>query len=161
MFKDGKIFGKINVVDFFVILIILLLALGAVLKFGKFNSKTEESTNQTIEYKMEVKNIRDYTINAIQSGDLIFDSQTGINIGTVTNVEAINAKTYESTYEGEIVLVTNPYRYDMVITIETPGSIEADAYYANKTIELKIDSDKVIETKYIQTTGRISEINVK
>ena len=48
MIKDGKVFGKINVVDLCVILVIVLLIIGAVIKFGNFNSKTEETTNQII-----------------------------------------------------------------------------------------------------------------
>lgn len=161
MFKDGKLFGKINIVDMAVILIVVLLIIGATIKFGKFNSKTEESTSQNIEYKVEVKNIRGYTVDALQIGDLVYDSQTGISIGSITNIEKTNAKTYESLITGDVVLVENPYKYDVVITVETPGSVETDAYYANKTIELKVNSVKVIETKYTKTSGTISDIKVK
>lgn len=161
MFKDGKLFGKINIVDLSVIIIIILLIVGATIKFGNFNSKTEETENQTIEYKLEIKNVRDYTLNALVSGDAVYDSQTGINIGTITDVEYTTAKTYEGLITGEIVLVENPYKCDIVLTIETPGTVETDAYYANKTIELKINSAKIIETKYTKTSGTISDIKVK
>lgn len=159
--KNGKIFGKINIIDFFVLVLIVLLVIGAIMKFGKFNNKTEESSNQVLEYKFEVKNIREFTINAIESGDIVYDSQTGVNIGTIKNVEKRHAETYDVTDEGKTILVDNPYKYDMTLTIETPGTIEKDAYYANKTIELKMDSEKKIETKYVKTTGKVSEIDVK
>ena len=161
MIKDGKVFGKINVVDLCVILVIVLLIIGAVIKFGNFNSKTEETTNQIIEYKFEIKNVREYTLNALASGDKVYDSQTGIEIGKITNVEYTSAKTYEGLVTGEIVLVENPYKCDIVVTIETPGTVETDAYYANKTIELKVNSTKIIETKYTKTSGTISDIKVK
>ena len=159
--KDGKVFGKINILDFFVLLVIVLLVIGAILKFGKFNNKTDESSTQTIEYKIEVKSIREFTINALASGDTVYDSQTGVNIGKITNVEKKPAETYDVAENGEIMKVYNPYRYDIVITIETPGDTSKDAYYANKTIELKLDSEKKIETKYAKTTGKIMEINAK
>ena len=159
--KDGKVFGKINILDFFVLLVIVLLVIGAILKFGKFNNKTDESSTQTIEYKIEVKSIREFTINALASGDTVYDSQTGVNIGKITNVERKPAETYDVAENGEIMKVYNPYRYDIVITIETPGDASKDAYYANKTIELKLDSEKKIETKYAKTTGKIMEINAK
>ena len=159
--KDGKVFGKINILDFFVLLVIVLLVIGAILKFGKFNNKTDESSAQTIEYKIEVKSIREFTINALASGDTVYDSQTGVNIGKITNVEKKSAETYDVAENGEIIEVYNPYRYDIVITIETPGDVSKDAYYANKTIELKLDSEKKIETKYAKTTGKIMEINTK
>lgn len=159
--KDGKVFGKINILDFFVLLVIVLLVIGAILKFGKFNNKTDESSTQTIEYKIEVKSIREFTINALASGDTVYDYQTGVNIGKITNVEKKPAETYDVAENGEIMKVYNPYRYDIVITIETPGDASKDAYYANKTIELKLDSEKKIETKYAKTTGKIMEINAK
>ena len=139
----------------------LTVSFGAILKFGKFNNKTDESSTQTIEYKIEVKSIREFTINALASGDTVYDSQTGVNIGKITNVEKKPAETYDVAENGEIMKVYNPYRYDIVITIETPGDTSKDAYYANKTIELKLDSEKKIETKYAKTTGKIMEINAK
>lgn len=159
--KNGKVFGKINILDFFVLLLIGLLIVGAVIKFGKFNDRTEETSAQTLEYKIEVKGIRDFTINALESGDIVYDSQTGINIGTITNIEKKSAETYDTAENGETMTVYNPYRYDMIITIETPGDASKDAYYANKTIELKLDSEKKIETKYVKTTGKIIDINAK
>ncbi len=159
--KNGKVFGKINILDFFVLLLVVLLIIGAIIKFGKFNNKTEESSNQVLEYKFEVKNIREFTIDAIESGDMVYDSQTGVNIGVIKNVEKKHAETYDVADDGKTIPVDNPYRYDMTLTIETLGTVEKDAYYANKTIELKIDSEKKIETKYVKTTGKISEIDVK
>ena len=127
MIKDGKIFGKINIVDFFVLLVVVLLVLGAIIKFGKFNNKTEESSNEIIEYKIEVKSIRDFTVKAFESGDIVYDSQTGVNIGKITNVESVPAETYEIMENGKTELVNNTYRYDMTLTIETPGTVETDA----------------------------------
>ena len=44
MFKDGKIFGKLNVIDFIVIAIIALLIIGTVFKFSNFSSTSEEGS---------------------------------------------------------------------------------------------------------------------
>ncbi|MBQ9280051.1 MAG: DUF4330 domain-containing protein [Clostridia bacterium] len=158
MFKNGKLFNKINIVDLCVILVIVLLIVGATIKFGKFHSKTEETAQTNIEYQFTVNNIRDYTIDAFQVGDTVYDSQSGVDIGKVTNVEKTEAVTYEGTSTGEVVRVTNPYRYDMVLTIEAPVTVESDAYYINNSIELKVNSAKTIETKYVKTSGMVSDI---
>lgn len=161
MIKDGKLFGKINIIDILVVIIVIFLIVGASLKFRKFNVKTVDSASETLEYQLEVKNVRDYTIAMIQSGDTVYDEQTGINIGTITNIETTPARTYEVMQNGEAVKVTNPYRYDLVLTIETPGTVETTAYYANRSIELKVNSTKVIETKYLRTSGTVSNISIK
>lgn len=157
MFREGKKF-HLNIVDFCVILIIILLIVGTKIKFSKFNSKTDETAMKTIEYKIKVYNVREYTSKAVEVGDQVYDSQTGVEIGKITNVESSEAITYEGTSSGDIVKVKNPYRFDVTLTVETPGTVETDAYYANQTIELKVNSEKIIETKYMKTSGIISDL---
>lgn len=161
MFKDGKLFGKINIVDIAVILIVIILIVCATIKFRKFNQKTADSASQTIVYQIDVQNVREYTLEMIKSGDTIYDEQTGVNIGEVVDITSKPAETFETLPSGEVVEVYNPYRFDIVLTIETPGTVETNAYYANKSIELKVNSTKVIETKYLKTTGTISNISIK
>ena len=152
---------KINIVDLLVVGVIIVLIIAAYIKFGKYNTKTEESSENTIIYTMNVLNVRDYSANAYKSGDVVYDSLTGVNIGVIKDIEQTDAMTYEITEKGDIVKIINPYRRDLVIYIETPGTVENNAFYANKSIELKINSQKAIETKYAKTTGTISGINVK
>ena len=152
---------KINIIDLLTVLVVILLIVAAYVKFGKYNVKTEESSQETIVYTVDVYSVRDYTALAYQSGDIVFDSLTGVNIGVIQNVEITDAVTYEPAQDGKLVKATNPYKKDLVITIETPGTVENNAYYANKSIELKVNSQKAIETKYAKTTGTISSINIE
>ena len=161
MYKDGKIFGKINIIDLSVILVIILLILGAWIKFGKFNSKSNETYFKTLEYDFRVNNVRNYTVNAFKIGDIVYDSQTGIDIGRIIKLDWKEAETYGEMIDGSVGSVRNPYRYDLFFTIATQGTVETDAYYANKTIELKVNSTKLIETKYVKASGTITDIVAK
>lgn len=152
---------KINIIDLLTILVVILLIVAAYVKFGKYNVKSEESSQGTLLYTVDIYSVRDYTADAYQSGDIVFDSLTGVNIGVIQNVESVDAVTYETAENGKLVKTTNPYKKDVVLTIKTPGTVEANAYYANKSIELKVNSQKSIETKYAKTTGTISSINIE
>lgn len=152
---------RINIIDLLVVLVVILLIVAAYVKFGKYNVKTEDSSQETITYTVDVYSVRDYTAMAYQSGDTVFDSLTGVNIGIIQDVQMTDAITYETAENGTLVKATNPYKKDLVITIETPGTVENNAYYANKSIELKVNSQKAIETKYAKTTGTISSINIE
>lgn len=152
---------KINIIDLLTVLVVILLVVAAYVKFGKYNVKTEDSAQGTLLYTVDVYSVRDYTAQAYQSGDIVFDSLTGVNIGVIQNVEMADAVTYETAENGTLVKSTNPYKKDLVITIKTLGTVENNAYYANKSIELKVNSQKAIETKYAKTTGTISSINVE
>lgn len=152
---------KINIVDLLVVIVVIALIGGAYLKFSKYNVKTDASSEETILYTIDVLNVRDYSVNAYRSGDVVYDALTGVNIGVIQNIEETEAVSYEINEEGKVVKVTNPYRKDLKIFLETPGTVENNAYYANKSIELKVNSQKAIETKYAKTTGTISSINVE
>lgn len=152
---------KFNIIDAAVLLVIVLVIWGASIKFGKYNVKTDESSEGTILYTIDITNVRDYSLQAYQSGDTVFDSLTGVNIGTIQKIESADAVSYENREDGKLVKVVNPYKKDIVLYIETPGTVENNAYYANKSIELKVNSQKAIETKYVKTTGIISNITVE
>ncbi len=158
--KKKKCF-KLNIVDIVVLLVIVLVVGAAYIKFGKYNVKTETSSQETIVYNISIYNVRDYSAEAYRSGDVIFDSLTGVNIGVIEDVVMNDAVTYETAENGTLVKVTNPYKKDVVLTVKTPGTVEANAYYANKSIELKVNSQKTIETKYAKTTGTISSIDIE
>ncbi len=152
---------KINIVDVIVVLVVALVIGAAYMKFNKYNVKTENSSQETIVYNISIYNVRDYSADAYKSGDVIYDSLTGVNIGVIENVVMEDAVTYETAENGKLVKVTNPYKKDVVLTVRTPGTVESNAYYANKSIELKVNSQKTIETKYAKTTGTISSINIE
>ncbi len=154
-------FLKFNIIDVAAVLLIILLVVAANAKFNKYNVKTEDSSETTINYTILVNNVRDYSLDAYQIGDYIYDSLTGVKIGTITKIESRDAVTYENSEAGDVVKITNPYKKDLTLYVETPGTIETNAYYANKSIELKVNSQKAIETKYIKTTGIIYDIAVE
>ena len=70
----------------------------------------------------------------------------------------ITSKINSETTDGRIIYVENPERYDVTITVETEGIENDKAYFANKSVELKVGSEKTVETRYVKTTGRIISI---
>ena len=158
MLKNGKLFGKINLFDALIVLLIVILILVGTLKFKTFDKAVDSNSNGKIIYTFLINNVRNYTLNAFQSGDSVFDSLTDINIGKIINVEAQNARIIKSLENGKTIIAENPYKNDVILTIETPGSDTNNAYYANKSVELKVGSEKKIETRYATSSGRIGSI---
>lgn len=159
MIKDGKLFGKINLFDAAILILVLALIIAGISKFKTFNKTVDASELGSITYTLEIYNVRDYTLSAFQSGDTVYDSGTNVNIGTIKNIEAVPAQTVKTLVDGSTKILENEYKKDIILTIETPGSATVNGYYANKTIELKVDSEKEIETLYAITFGKITSIN--
>ena len=63
--KRGKLFGKISIIDIFVIILIAALALGIYSRFA-VKSASVETTAQPLEYTMKVSNVRIGTVNALK-----------------------------------------------------------------------------------------------
>lgn len=158
MIKDGKLFGKINIIDFGIVVLILALIIAGSVKFKTFDEQIDAGSLNTITYTFYVNNVRDYTAKALMSGDKVFDSATNVYIGTIKNVEVTSAKVEKELLDGKTILAENPYKIDILLTIETPGTVTNTGYFANKSIELKVGSEKTIDTKYATTVGRIRSI---
>ena len=150
---------KINIVDVLVIALIILMAVAIKVRFKKYNSvDSSSSVNTKIVYEIKFSSVREYTVNAFKEGDKLFDNASGVEIGTITSKTATPAKVYVGLSDGTTVESTTPEKFDLVIGVETEGIISDEAYYAGRTVELKVGSEKVFETLYAKSTGRISKI---
>ena len=150
---------KFNIVDISVILLILILVLAATVKFRNYNKTDDETAKiDTIDYKIKISNVRNYTVDAFVVGDTVYDSQNNVEIGKIKEKEVTEARGYEVIRSGKIVETKVPNKYDLVLVIETQGTIDNSAYFANRIVELKVGSEKIIETLYAKSTGIITEI---
>ena len=144
---------KINILDLSVILIILLLIFAASVKFKNYNADDGENASlERIEYAIRIGNVREYTAEAFEIGDKVYDSQTNVVIGEIREKEIEPNISYEKIETGELIKSEVPNRYNLTLVLETDGSVTQDGYYANRSVELKVGSDKQIETLYAKTT---------
>ena len=159
MIKNGKLFGKFNLFDIIVLVLVIVLIGFGTIKYKTLDKAVDASAAGSITYTMIVSNVRDYTVDAFLIGDTVFDSGTNVNIGKIKNVESKPAKLIKILENGSAKVLENEYRNDVILTIETVGSSTNEGYYANRSIELKVGSEKEIETRYAKTYGKIASIN--
>lgn len=158
MLKNGKLFGKINLFDAAITILIVALIFAGATKFKTFNESVDASEMGNIEYTMTIYGVRDYTADAFASGDKVFDVGTNVNIGTIKNIARKPAQTYRAMQDGIIKSIENEYRCDVTLTIVVPGTVTDTGYFANKSIELKVGSEKSIETLYASTYAKITSV---
>lgn len=151
---------KINIIDISVILIIMILIFAATIKFKNYNETDDVNSKiDNIIYDIRINGIRNYTVDAFEVGDILYDTQTNVEIGKIINKVSSKAKVYEKVKSGEMVEVEIPNRYDMILTMETTGTINETGYFANRSVELKVGSEKIVETLYAKSTGTIIRIS--
>lgn len=160
MIKDGKLFGKINLFDLLVIILLLLLALGICAKF--LISSKDKAQEVTATYEIEVKSIRKETINAFEIGNTVVEKGSNSPIGKVTALNYENAYDLMETLDGKVINAPVENRYNLIITIEAEnaskdinGVVMVGKY---KVLEGK---DITFDTQKARCQGTILNLEVK
>lgn len=121
--SKGRLFGKINIVDLLIVLLIISIAGGIYLVFFGGSDKQVVETRKVV-YDFEITNVNMEFIDAITPGDPIRDSTRGNELGTVVSKTSRNATMLnEDLINGRYVIADVPDAYDVVITIEAKANI--------------------------------------
>ncbi len=151
---------KINIYDIIAVLLVLGLCLATYIKFGVLEHTKTDAQMSKIEYSIQFLGLRKYSVDTFKSGDTVYDSQTKTEIGTIKEVIAEPDKFIAETSKGEVIIANSPEKYDVTLIIDTEGLDNEKGYFANKSVELKVGSEKYIETLYIKSSGTIKSIKV-
>ncbi|NLA86420.1 MAG: DUF4330 domain-containing protein [Clostridiales bacterium] len=159
--EHGRVFGKVSIIDFIVILIVL--ALGAALYF-KYNVLEVTSTaekSDKITYEITIFGARVHTANGIKINDAIYDKNGsgGHSVGTVAGIAMADAKKTSALADGTTVNGNYEGRYDITLTIEAGGTVSDGRYLVNRTYEINTNSVRTYYTKYSTFEATITEIS--
>ena len=119
MDRDGRLFGKISIVDVIVLLVVAAMVAAVYVKTHKPQTGSNVGTT-TVVYQMELENQPEYMLDAIQVGDQMFDKErsTGGSLGTITDIQ-VSDGTYEAKLDdGTYEIVPAQGRYNLLLTIE-------------------------------------------
>lgn len=156
--KNGKLFGKINLIDFAVILLIIVAMLGIGLRFF---SKAAMEVKETVKisYTAEVENVRIYSIDALKKSSDVLNQ--GNIVGKITDITYDAYTTPEIDSEGKMVMAKNPDRYKAEIKIVVDGNVTDKGYFVGENSEISVGSTTFVETKYIKVAAKVKDIKIE
>lgn len=157
--KNGKIGGKVSIIDIFVILIVLVVIIGIFARFGNGMTAAVQS-NEKFEFTVKVTGVREYTIDALNKKGKITDKNSEMDLGEITEVEIIPTEFQSTTANGEIVMTELPDRYTCLVTIVAYGKESDDSYIMDDSSELSVGRTIDIYSKYVKTSGEIMSVKV-
>ncbi len=154
--KKGMIFGKLNVIDLTVILVILIIAAGALWYFGRSSEdQTPTSVNFTVEFRR-----KDETFGQnIPIGGTVNDSVRGNYLGLVQNVEVIEE--FEVIYdqnENRFVESPIPGLYRVMLTVSANGS-ENERDICAEGQPIKVGQQMFIKGKGFASIGYVTKLS--
>lgn len=158
--REGKLFGKISVIDIAVVLIVVLLAVGIYVKFSG-NSKVQVSSGETISCTVLVKNVRMYTINALEKGGPVYDKTTKEYIGDIVDVTYEPGLSQVNMADGTYANIVPEERYNAYVTLEFTGKVSDNGYYTATNKHLGTGTNLVMTSKYSACEGMVDSIQKK
>ena len=139
--NSGRLFGKVSLLDIFVILAIIALFLGFFYsqmseQVGVFVSPTEQ-----FYVTFEANGLRPVNAATLEVGNIVFRRHDNEPLGIVTHIEPIVPATYLlARSDGTVVAAEMEGRYRLVFTVRSRGSITSIGYFVNGNDHIAVGS---------------------
>lgn len=158
MNKNGKLFGKISIIDIIVVVCIVVLAFGLYAKFTSSSDAVTSSEKANIEFVYKVKSVRDYTVDGFRKGGPLYDSDTKEYMGEVVGVTTEPARMQVSLVDGTYTDLEIPNKYDAYVTVRVSGKYNSLGYYTNDNKYIGAGSTLNAWSKFTTTGGEIVDV---
>lgn len=158
--ENGRLFGKISVIDVVVLLLVAALAL-SVLFVKQGQPSTGSGTPQdSIAFQVLVSGVDSYMEDAVQKGDKLYDKDyaSGGPIGEITDVQVMPGTLQAEYADGTVDMAAVENGINLVITVEGQGLIHDGSYLVNRIYDLGVNAARVFYTKHAQFTGTVTHI---
>ena len=156
--KEGKLFGKISIIDILVVFAIAIAAFGVYSRFFAGNEKVQTASS-CIEYTIRVSEVRIGTVNALKDfGGEVYDATTKEYLGEIVDVKHTEATKGVMLASGQLKESVIPERYDVIVTVQVDGNVNNSGYYTATNQAIASGGDLIFCTKAAKTTGVIEDV---
>lgn len=159
--RNGRLFGKISIIDLVVVAVVLVMAFALYVKTNHNEITSTSTPDSTITYQMLVRGVRTYVADAVQVGDHVYDQDRnsgGGSLGVITDIEIQPGGKLGEFPDGTVETVPVEDGVDMLLTIQGSGLISDGRYMLNRVYDLGVNSSRNFCTMYAQFTGSIYSI---
>lgn len=159
--NKGKLFGKINIIDLLVVLVLIVAVLVTYFKFNMSAHSNVSETNGYVEFEVQIDGVRDFTTQSINEGDVVYDSQNDVCLGEVVSKRIESEERHITKSDGTIVLSDVPERYKLFITIGSDARINDAGIYVGGTKPVIKYQNLEMETQKNKFNGKVVSVCVK
>lgn len=155
--NKGQLFGKVNIIDLLIIIVIISVIGGGIYKFTTLDNLLSEGELKELSLTMEIPSERDGLFESIQKGDIIYDSIRGSEFGIVESKSRKAHKELIVNQEGFVEYTEIPGLYDIEIQVKSPSKVTDDGIVIGTT-PIYIGSSIRIRSSLYVFTGDVLNI---
>ncbi len=126
--NNGKLFGKINLLDFIVLLILVIALIGGCYKVFFVDNSVYTPEYQRGQITLRLSSMPKERVQAIKVGDLIRVPKIQ-DLGEIKDINVVNRIDNVNSVDGAIYAVENPMQYEVTVVIETDELYFRDDFY--------------------------------
>ncbi len=151
----GKLFGLINIIDFLVAVLVVLVIAGVAYKI-----RTPAATGEVklVEVQVMVPCVRPELIGVISVGDPMVAGNSYTNV-KVKSVEIKPALLVNSDSKGKRVMVTDPYLKDVYVTVEGTTTLSSATITLGGQ-EIRVGKDYYVKSLDYEFKGIIFDVKI-
>lgn len=157
---SGKIFGRFNIIDIFVvILVVAIIVFGASKLFSKSSEVSVKQTKQ-ISYVVYFDDAADFIPDAIEVGAPVIEGSTESAMGTVTDVTLSTSEklVYDIT-KGDVVQVPLDGQAAFYVTIEANATVTENGFLLS-SVRYGIGQSLTVYMGNTKCSGRVYSFEV-
>ena len=162
--RNGRLFGKISVIDLLVIAAVAVIAAAVYVKNNATPTGSGAVKEQPIVFQIRTFEMEDYVFDAIRVGDKLYDTNYSSGsgpVGEITGVEVLNdpgLRLCEDMPDGTLPLVEAEGTLDLLITVKGSGVSDGRSYSINRIYELGVSSFRTYQTNRATFMGIVADI---
>lgn len=159
--RNGRLFGKISIIDVLVIAVVVVLGAAVYVKSSQPHTGGGSAATQTITYQVLVEAAPDYLEQSIHVGDQVYDQvyESGGALGEITEIQVLPGSTMCTSFtDGTVGLVEVEESHNLLLTIRGEGLINDQGYSINRVYDLGINSSRTYYSKYAQFNVTVTDI---
>lgn len=162
--RDGRLFGRISVIDLLVIAVVAVIVAAVYVKNNTVPTGSGTVKEQSITFQIQTVGMEDYLTAAIRVGDKIYDanySSGGGPVGEITQVQVLNdpgIALEENLQDGTAPQIEVEGTVDLLITVKGFGVSDGRGYTINRVYEVGVNSSRTYRTNRATFNGTVVDI---
>ena len=101
--KDGKLFGKINIIDFAIILVLIGAVIFIFMKLNKSGEIVPAAAQKQYELKVYVAEVESFVTKGMKVGDTLYDDSKNMPLGVITDIAVDDSVDFNPDTTGKLV----------------------------------------------------------
>lgn len=152
--SKGRLFGKVNIIDFCVVLIVVLAATGLVYKVVKGGAQSAaDGKTKTVYVTVKAEGVMTEVAKHIKKDDQLINGNVNID-AWIKSIKIEPAIDIVKTQDGKLVAANHPYKKDMTLKIKALVSEDNKSTYTTVGVQPAIvGSGFTVKTKNAYIRG--------